>query len=435
MKRVLSVLCSIFAAVILLGNSTTLSAAPTNCSVEVIVMPDHLDWRYTCGEKPTFKVLVLKHHSPMQNVEIAYELSEDNMPAHKSGKMVLKAGEGKIQLGTMKVPGFLRCSVTVKDGDFTYKGMATAGFDIEKIAPTVENPADFDEFWQEALAESAKIPMLPKITPAPEHSTGEYTAYYIKYQTYKKNVYFHGLLTVPTTPGKHPTLLHVPGAGVRLYTPMTEFPLDKFVVLQVGIHGIPVNLPKEAYSNLAKGALSKYNRFNIQDRDLYYYKRVYIGCARAVDFLSELECVDADRIAVCGHSQGGALSYITTYLNPKVKAYYAHYPALADLTGYLNGRGGGWPHLWRGDNDKNIDKAQALKTIPYYDVVNFARRVNVPGVMACGYNDTTCCPTSMFSAYNVVSAPKELVIYNEIGHWLYQEQLHERNKWFLEKLK
>lgn len=434
MKKFIAFLVSAAAFVALFGTTRASAATPTDRSVKVIVMLDHLDWSYKCGEKPEFKVLVLKHHSPMQNVEISYELSEDQMPAHKSGKMVLKNGEGKIQFSTMKEPGFLRCAVTVKDGYYTYQGLATAGFEIEKIKPTVENPADFDTFWKQALEESAKIPMTPKITHAPELSTGTYTAYYIQYQTYKKNVYFHGLLTVPTKPGKHPAILRVPGAGVRAMNLMKSLPLDEFVTLQVGIHGIPVNLPRETYRNLSRGALYNYNRINIQDRDLYYYKRVYIGCARAVDFLSELEWVDAERIGVCGHSQGGALTFTTTYLNPKVKFYYAHYPALADLTGYLHGRGGGWPHLWRGENDKSLDKARALKTIPYYDVVNFARRVSVPGVMACGYNDTTCCPTSMFSVYNVISSPKELALYNEIGHWLYEEQERDRREWFMKRL-
>ena len=432
MKKFMTILCSIFALLAILGYNTA-SAAPMDRAVKVIVMPDHADWNYTCGEKPVFKVLVLKHHTPMQNVEISYEISEDNMPARKSEKMTLKAGEGIVKLGTMKVPGFLRCIVTVKDNGYTYTGLATAGFEPEKIKPTVENPADFEEFWQKALAESAKIPMNPILTHAPEHSTGTYTAYWIQFQTYKRKVFFHGLMTVPTKAGKHPALLRVPGAGVRTLAPMTELDLDNFVVLQVGIHGIPVNLPRPTYSNLSRGALYNYNRFNIQDRDEYYYKRVYIGCARAIDFLSELESVDAERIGVCGHSQGGALTYVTTYLNPKVKYYYAHYPALADLTGYLHGRGGGWPHLWRNGADKNIDKAAALKTIPYYDVVNFARKVKVPGVMALGYNDTTCCPTSMLSVYNVISAPKQMALYNEIGHYLYPEQENDRREWFKEK--
>ena len=436
MKKFLSILASVVAIVALFGTTTLSAATPSDRSVKVIVIPDHLDWNYKLGERPVFKVLVLKHHSPMQNVEITYELSEDNMPAHKTETVILKSGECKIQLGTMKVPGFLRCAVTVKDGGYKYTGLATAAFEPEKIKPTVEDPADFEAFWKKAIEESVKIPMEPVITPAPEFSTGKYTAYYIKYQTYKENVFFHGLMTVPTKPGKHPAILRVPGAGVRALTPMTELDLENFVSLQVGIHSIPVNLPKDVYRNLSRAALYNYNRYNIQDKDAYYYKRVYVGCARAIDFLAEcVESVDPERIGVCGHSQGGALTFVTTYLNPKVKYYYAHYPALADMTGYLNGRGGGWPHIWRNGADANIDKSAATKTIPYYDVVNFARRVSVPGVMALGYNDTTCCPTSMFSAYNMVPTAKELHVLNEIGHYVYEEMDQQRNKWLLEKLK
>ena len=84
MKKLLTALCSILAIVALFGKNIAKAATPTDRSVKVIVMPDHLDWKYKCGEKPVFKVLVLKHHSPMQNVEIKYELSEDNMPASQA---------------------------------------------------------------------------------------------------------------------------------------------------------------------------------------------------------------------------------------------------------------------------------------------------------------------------------------------------------------
>ena len=434
MKKILLILCSLFVVGGFINNST--AATPSDVAVKIIVMPDHLDWNYKCGEKPVFKVLVLKHHSPMQNVEINYELSEDNMPAHKSEKMVLKAGEGKIQLGTMKVPGFLRCMVTVKDGENTYRGLATAGFEAENIKPTVAMPADFDEFWQKALAESAKVPLEPVVTLAPEQCTGTYNVYNIKFRNGERD-YIYGIMTVPNKPGKFPAILNVPGADVRPYSVSKDLAtlLGDVVVLRVGIHGIPINMPGPVYDNLKRAALYKYNRINIQDRDKYYYKRVYIGCARAVDFLAGLEYVDADRIAVCGGSQGGALSFTTAYLNPKVKCFYAYYPALSDITGYLNGRGGGWPHLFRTKSDDNLRNDHVLNTIKYYDVVNFARKTRVPVKVALGYNDTTCCPTSMFSAYNSIPVSKELVVYNEIGHYVYKEMHQDRNKWLLEHIK
>ena len=71
MKKLLLILCAFFAIEALWCNNTS-AATPSDRAVKIIVMPDHLDWNYKCGEKPVFKVLVLKHHSPMQNVEIKY---------------------------------------------------------------------------------------------------------------------------------------------------------------------------------------------------------------------------------------------------------------------------------------------------------------------------------------------------------------------------
>ena len=434
MKKLLFVLCALFALNAFVGNAAT-AATPSDRAVKVIVTPDHLDWNYKCGEQPVFKVLALKHHTPMQNVNIKYEISEDNMPAHKKGTMVLKAGVGEIKLGTMKVPGFLRCKVYVEDAGNTYRGLATAGFEPEKIQPTVEMPADFDEFWQKALAESAKIPLEPVLTLKPEKCTHYYNVYNVKFRNGERN-YIYGIMTVPTKPGKHPAVLKVPGANVRTYDVEKNLAdLKSVVTLVIGIHGIPIDMSGDVYNNLKYGALQNYNRFNIQDRDKYYYKRVYLGCARAVDVLAGLDFVDAERIAVCGGSQGGALSFTTAYLNPKVKYLYAYYPALADLTGYLHKRSAGWPHLFRTSSDDNLRNAGVMQTLKYYDVVNFARKTRVPVKVALGYNDTTCCPTSMFSAYNMVPTAKELHILNEIGHYVYEEMDQQRNKWLLEKLK
>ncbi len=434
MKKLLLIVCALFALNAFAGAEAT-AATPSDRAVKVIVMPDHLDWNYKCGEQPVFKVLALKHHTPMQNVKIKYEISEDNMPAHKSGSMVLKAGEGEIKLGTMKVPGFLRCKVYVEDEGNTYRGLATAGFEPEKIQPTVEMPADFDAFWQKALAESAKIPLEPVLTLQPEKCTHHYNVYNVKFRNGERD-YIYGVMSVPTKPGKHAAVLKVPGANVRTYDVEKNLAdLNSVVTLVVGIHGIPIDMPGDVYTNLKYGALKSYNRFNIQDRDKYYYKRVYLGCARAVDVLAGLDFVDAERIAVCGGSQGGALSFTTAYLNPKVKYLYAYYPALADLTGYLHKRSAGWPHLFRTDSDDNLRNEGVMQTLKYYDVVNFARKTRVPVKVALGYNDTTCCPTSMFSAYNMVPTPKELHILNEIGHYIYEEMDQQRNKWLLEKLK
>jgi hypothetical protein len=41
----------------------------------------------------------------------------------------------------------------------------------------------------------------------------------------------------------------------------------------------------------------------------------------------------------------------------------------------------------------------------------------------------------MYAAYNVISAPKELFLALDTGHWTYPEQGEKMNNWLLEKLK
>ena len=105
------------------------------------------------------------------------------------------------------------------------------------------------------------------------------------------------------------------------------------------------------------------------------------------------------------------------------------------MTGYLNGRAGGWPHLFDKNNLPFNNLKEKIETVGYYDVVNFARLLKVPGLYTWGFNDETCPPTSMYSAYNVITAPKELFLALETGHWTYPEQRERFNNWLEQKLK
>lgn len=122
-------------------------------------------------------------------------------------------------------------------------------------------------------------------------------------------------------------------------------------------------------------------------------------------------------------------------MDRRVKFLAAHYPALSDLTGYLKGRAGGWPHFFAKNNFAYNNTKEKLKTVQYYDVVNFARLLKVPGIYSWGFNDEVCPPTSMYSAYNVINAPKTLFLALETGHWTFPEQNEKTNNWMVEQLK
>jgi cephalosporin-C deacetylase len=409
-------------------------AQPARQYVTVLVAPDHPDWTYKVGDDVEFKISVLQAGNPLKNVHLKYEIRPEKMADTDAGEIELVSGEKTIRGGTMQVPGFLRCWASVEVDGTVYSGYATAGFDPHEIKPTTTLPEDFMEFWDQAKAEASLIPVDAKMKLLPDRCTSSVNVYHVSIQNFKEDSRIYGMLAVPAKAGKYPALLKVPGAGVRPYEPFIELAEKGIITLKIGIHGIPVDMDPGIYNNLRRAALDHYWFYNLDNRDRYYYKRVYLGCVRAIDFIFSLPGFDGERLAVTGGSQGGALTIITAALDPRVKWLAAHYPALCDLTGYLNGRAGGWPHMFNKENADFNNKKDKIETSKYYDVVNFARFVKIPGYYSWGYNDLTCPPTSMFAAYNVITAPKELHLALDTGHWTYPQQREQTDAWLVEQL-
>ncbi len=402
--------------------------------VKVLVAPDHADWQYKPGEQVRFQVQVYQFGRPLENAAIRYEIGPELLKPVLTGKQVLKNGTATLDGGTMKQPGFMDCKVTVSLDNVDYSGMAAAAFAPDQIQPTTTLPADFKEFWDKAKAEAARIPLDTRMTLVPQKCTELLDVYHVSVQNFSAGARLYGMLCVPKKPGKYPALLRVPGAGIRPYQGDVANAAKGMITLEIGIHGIPVNLEPYVYDELRAGALVNYPFVNLDDKDRYYYKRVYLGCVRAIDFIYSLPQFDGERLAVTGGSQGGALTIVTAGLDSRIKWLVAYYPALCDLTGYLHGRAGGWPHMFNEANKAFNVKPEKIETSKYYDVVNFARFVKAPGYYSWGYNDNVCPPTSMHSAYNVITAPKALLVANDTGHWAYAEQYGKTDGWLLDKL-
>jgi cephalosporin-C deacetylase-like acetyl esterase len=406
---------------------------PPEKFIKIVVVPDRANWTYTLKEKANFTISITQSGQPLAVTNVRYALMPEKMLKEKTGVLTLTNGTAKLEGGSMKEPGFLRLEVEADYQGKTYKGIGTAAFEPEKIQPTIKTPADFMAFWQNEMAEVAKIPLQPKLTLLPEKCSDKVNVYHVSFRNFGNSRIF-GMLCMPKKAGKYPAILHVPGAGIRPYTGDVGNAEKGVITLQIGIHGIPVNLDPDVYIALAEGGLKNYWTFNLDHKETNYYRRVYLGCVRAVDFLWQLPETDTTRVGINGGSQGGALSITTAALDPRIKYLTAYYPALSDMTGYLEGRAGGWPHLFAGGNLAFQNKPDKIAAIGYYDVVNFARVLRTPGYYTLGFNDETCPPTSMYAAYNQIKAPKELFVVPETGHWTFPEQNNKLNDWMLEKL-
>jgi len=396
--------------------------------IEVVVSPDRPNWVYAPGENVTFLIRAIRNGSNVSGAQVTYSIGPEMLPPVITKTSPLGPDGLRVEGGTLNSPGFLRCVARVQQDGYTYQGIATAGFAPERIQPVVRDPEDFDAFWQSGKDELAKQPMDARRTRMPELSTASVDVYHVSLQNTGRARVF-GMLAEPRAPGKYPAILGVPGAGVHKIGPLIELAEKGAITLAIGIHGIPLTLDPGVYAALASGALNGYMAYNLDSRDRYYYRRVYLGCVRANDYLTSLPNWNGRDLAVTGGSQGGALSIVTAGLDPRVKALAASYPALSDMAGYTEGRAGGWPHVFRAQGADSHRTKEKLETAAYYDVVNFARRVKAPGIYTWGYNDQTCPPTSMYAAYNVLKAPKQLILALETGHGRVPEQTDAMNRW------
>lgn len=410
-----------------------LSAQPSRQLVEVIVSPNRPDWTYNIGEQAEFSIRVLRNNLPLEDIKVNYTIQPDpgyrEIKVWEEGTVAVK-NNTRLKAPKFKEPGFLRCTVSVTVDGREYSSYATVGFAPDQIRPTTTLPSDFMAFWNKGKEELAQIPMNPVLTLMPERCTDKVNVYHVKLDNIKGKIY--GILCTPKKVGKYPAILHVPGAGIRPYYGEVEEAAEGFVSFTIGIHGIPVNLDQGVYDDLRAGALSNYQVFNLDDRDNMYYRRVYLGCIRALDFLESLDGFNGEDIGITGGSQGGALSIITAGLDERIDYLAAFYPALSDLTGFLHGRAGGWPQIFIDEFTNSPEKIAVSK---YYDVVNFARFVKAQGWYSWGYNDNVCSPASTFSAYNVIPSKKELHVFQETRHWTFPEQREQRDQWLYEKLR
>jgi len=398
-------------------------------SITVSVTPDHKDWTYKVGEKIGFTINVRRSGTLVDDAQVTYEMGPDWYLDVKKDA-TLKDGTLTVS-SKMNKPGFYRLKATAHVDGKDYYATAAAAVSPEQIQPQVKAPADFEAFWKKALEEARWTSLEPILTPLPERSTKDVNTYQVSFQNDKWDRRVYAILNVPTKPGKYPALLKVPGAGVRPYTGDQWTAAKGCIVLEIGIHGVPVINPQNYYDELSKGPLDGYFFFSLNDRDRNYYKHVITGAIRAIDYIATRDEWDGKNLGVMGSSQGGFLSLVCAALDKRVSCYAPVHAAMCDHVASLNKVACGWPHYFYNVQNPDPKEVEGSK---YYDGVNFARMITVPGWFSFGYNDEVVPPTTAWATYNTVTAPKEIHPYPMTAHFWYQEQYDEWMDWMMQHL-
>ncbi len=411
---------------------------PRKAFVETIAIPDHADSHYITGQNARLRIIAREGGMPLEGVTLRYKVGPEMWLPEQWDSICFAGGEAVVNMGTMNEPGFLACQYEFRTSDGkTAKDLVKLAFSPEEIKTLTLMPDDFRAFWQKALKEARKVPFEPEYHDIPEATDEHFLTRLVRLHVGKEK-WILGYLTMPRGNGPFPVVLCPPGAGSQKIYPSDYFPNQGCIYMKIEIHDNDQLIPDDAYNVMRQQKCDGYMRRGMASRDSYYYKDVYVGCARALDFLCSLPEWDGKNAIVTGGSQGGALTIITAALNEKATMCAPFYPALCDLTGFLHHRAGGWPKFFSGfykDGQVEIPYEQAVATLQYFDVVNFARILTVPTFMSWGYSDDTCSPTSVWSAWNEISAPKAKDITPSSGHWRFPASWEKCWQWMRRQMK
>lgn len=401
--------------------------------VEHIAILDHADRTYKVGECPVITISAYKGGIPLDNVTLYYSYGDEMMPPTVSDSLKFENGLAKITMSECEKPSFRECNFKFKVHNQEVWDVVKIGVEPNKIKSFTKMPKDFNSFWKQELRNVADVDPNPELHKMSKYSDDKVSVYLVRLTVGKDGRHFYGYLSMPNDGKRHPVMFCPPGAGPYKRWPQTEFAKKGFIVLNVDIHGLNPE-SSEDYQKDRSSEIWGYWQRGVNSRDSCYFKEVYAGCSRCIDYLCSLPQWDGKNVVTMDGSQGGALSIITAALNPKVTHVCAYYPALCDLSGFAHNRAGGWPKYFKNVMVQENDTEAVLNTLPYYDVVNFARTLQVPGYYSFGYNDDTCSPTSIFSMLNEIKAPTTIHNTYTNAHFNFGESVKLASDWVMHQV-
>lgn len=293
---------------------------------------------------------------------------------------------------------------------------------LQQYLPPVETPADFDAFWEMTLAESRQFSLAAQFTAVNSAlklvEILDATFCGFGGQPVK------GWLVLPRQrSGRLPCVVQYLGYGGGRGLPgdylywanagFAHFIMDTRGQGSAWSAGDTPDLDLSGGSPQMPGFLTR----GITNPYHYYYRRLYTDAVRAVEAARTHPAVDPERVAVFGHSQGGALSVVAAGLIPDLLAVMPREPFLCDIrTATEITDANPYQELTRYCAVHRDQVEQVFANLRYFDGVSFAARAKAPALFSVSLMDDICPPRTVFAAYNRYAAAKEIRVWKYNRH-------------------
>ena len=286
-------------------------------------------------------------------------------------------------------------------------------------------PADFDEFWDNSLAEMRSLAPGVELVPARFQAPGAECLHL--YFTGVGGARVHAKLLRPrsmSTP--HPAVLmfHGYSGDSGDWSDKLGYVAQGYTVAALdcrGQGGLSEDLGGVA-GNTRNGHIIRGldDALNGKPEKLLF-RQIFLDTAQLAKIVMEMPEVDAGRVGATGGSQGGALTVACAALEPRIRRASPVFPFLSD-----------YQRVWEMDQAKDAylelkeyfrhfdplhaRESAVFEKLGYVDIQFLAPRIRAEVFWGIGLMDTVCPPSSQFAAYNKITSPKTMAIYPDFGH-------------------
>ncbi len=289
--------------------------------------------------------------------------------------------------------------------------------ELKAYLPERNEPADFDAFWADTLAQARSFPLDARFEPF-DYGLRAIETFDVTFNGYGGQP-IKGWLNLPRhREGKLPCVVEFIGYGSG-----RGFPSDWLVWAAAGyahfimdtrgqgsstLHGDTPDVEPSSFLPQVPGFMTR----GIQDPVTYYYRRLFTDGVRAVEAALSHEAVDPERIALHGISQGGGITLAVGGLEPRAKAlmpnvpFLCHYRRAVELIDTMP-----YMEITRYLKSHRDHEDRVFRTLSYFDGMNFAARSKATALFSTGLMDDICPPSTVFAAYNHFAGEKDIRVW------------------------
>lgn len=311
---------------------------------------------------------------------------------------------------------------------------------LKKYEGINPRPADFDEYWEKALAEMNAVNPDVEIKPA-DFKTPIVDCYDMYFTGVNGARVYAKLLKPKKITGKCPALLHFHGyrGKSEAWGGYMALAASGFIVAAMDCRGQSGKSTDVCSftGNTIAGQIIR--GLDDEDPQKLAFRDVFLDTAELAKIVMDMDDVDETKVGVYGGSQGGALTIACAALEPRICRAAPQYPFLCD-----------YKRVWEMDLAK--DAYAELKTyfrvrdpkheredeiftkLGYIDLQYLAPRIKADVRMATGLMDNICPPSTQFAAFNKMTCKKNVYIYPDYGHEGLPEWWECIYEWFIELL-